>query len=384
MVMAALAAALGLAPAMARGQERDRRAALGVMWEAVQKALDAASDAREPRLVPPQPVTVRWQARRISSIGLDGPLLGLGAGDLDGDERDELIVLTTTEVVIVEHRGHRRLEVRGRAALPDEPAPIRPRDAVGTLVVSDLDGNGRAEIAARSSEQARGAVYGLGQAGLVELHRLDGFPVCPGVVAELEPGRHYFTVLRMAEMMPGPSQAAGPGPGQAASGRAGSLLARVAPEIVAQAPKRFFSARCQDRLVDATGRELAIMAIAGQDGTLQIWQRPRCQRRDTVCQGQDMVKRAVADAGVAFEIADVDRDGHAEVVMSAPTPPGDPDQVTVVGWKDDKQRRLFSREFSGGVVGLAAGDIDGDGIDDVVAAVRLWGSNRVDIWTFYG
>ena len=35
---------------------------------------------------------------------------------------------------------------------------------------------------------------------------------------------------------------------------------------------------------------------------------------------------------------------------------------------------------AGGVAGLAVVDIDGDGVEDVVSAVRLVGSPRVDLW----
>jgi hypothetical protein len=41
---------------------------------------------------------------------------------------------------------------------------------------------------------------------------------------------------------------------------------------------------------------------------------------------------------------------------------------------------VFRRGFSGGVVGLGSGDIDGDGDGDVIAAVRLAGARKVDLW----
>ena len=46
----------------------------------------------------------------------------------------------------------------------------------------------------------------------------------------------------------------------------------------------------------------------------------------------------------------------------------------------DEKKGLFRRTFNGGVVGVVVADGDGDGAAEVIAAVRLAGATRVDLW----
>ena len=91
----------------------------------------------------------------------------------------------------------------------------------------------------------------------------------------------------------------------------------------------------------------------------------------------------LAGAGVAFEIADVDRDGTPEVVVSDDAAPGDPDFVKVVSAAAPQGRPLFKKTFQAGVAAITAADTDGDGIGEVIAAVRLAGATRVDLWRLH-
>jgi hypothetical protein len=62
--------------------------------------------------------------------------------------------------------------------------------------------------------------------------------------------------------------------------------------------------------------------------------------------------------------------------------PGDPDAVKVIALGTDDKKGLFRYRFNGGVAGIAVIDSDGDGAMEVIAAVRLVGATRVDLWRF--
>jgi hypothetical protein len=373
------AAAQPAAPAPARPGEPDRAAArtrgdaqrqrLAAAWDRITSLLAEASAARAAVRVPPRPLQVRWQARRLASIPLDAPLLALAAADLDGDGRDELAALTARELVVLAHDGH-AFAVHGRALLPAEPASMRPRAPVGTLVVRDSDGDGRDEIAARSSEQARGILLALapgagpGAATLEERGRVAGFPLCADVLGQLEPGRNVFN-----SALPAAPAAAAPAAGS--PGDAGLL-----PPL----PPRFWSARCRMELVDPVGRPLAAAGVVARDGTLVVTSRVRCAPAEPDCPPAAEARHA--GAGAAFELADLDRDGQVEIAVTRAAAPGDPDEVEVLTWAGNELRSRFRRGFTGGVVGLAAGDFQGRGAPSLIGAVRLLGSHRVDLWSF--
>ena len=362
-------------PAAAGGGGADRGRLLRETWAELETLLAQASEARQPPLVPPVPVPVRWGARRVSSISLDAPLLALGAGDLDGDQQDELLVLTASELVVLGQDG-RTLASRVRARLSAEPATVRPRDPVGTLVVGDADGDGRAEVAVRSSEQASGAVLAMRDGALVEVGQIAGFPLCTGTVGQLVTGRNYFEESALPEA-PGTSPEA---PGTPFPEAAGTSPEAPGTPLAPPLPARFLSARCHQGLVDPAGRALAVAATVAADHTLWLEARVTCPPGDAACPPSASARHG--QAGTALALADMDRDGQPEVALAQAAAPGDPDAVTVLSWAGDTLHPVFERRFTGGVAGLAAGDFDGDGAPELVGAVRLLGSNRVDLWLF--
>lgn len=203
-----------------------------------------------------------------------------------------------------------RVKELGRVAFTGPLAIPAPRDVVGTAVVD----NG--VIAAVSTFERAIRVSWKGNA-MVATAAPPGFALCKGEPpAQLVPGRDYF---------------------------AGNI----------------YGAKCRE-LVDGTGRPLVVKA------TLTT------QARLDVSVGNQ--SHAYLGVGTAFEIADVDRDGRPEVIVSGAGAPGDPDAVKVMTFGDDEKKPVFRKPFTGGVAALV--ELDGA----VIAAVRLVGATRVDLW----
>jgi hypothetical protein len=347
--LVALVATLAVTQTAFGAQGAEAGGVLSQMWERVRAELERASAEREPALEPPRPVTVRWRPRRLASIDLGAAPLALAAADLDGDGRAELVALTAHEVVVLAPQGRAGIGVLGRAALPEEPASLRPRDAVGTLVVVDEEDG--AVVLARTSLQAEGAAYALRDGEVVTVRTAPSFPLCAGASAELSPGRNYFD----------------------AATAVGHVLAL---------PPAFYAAVCRRRMVDPAGRRLEASAVLDLDDALSVQTVVRCPRRDEACRAREPETWTIPEVGAAFELADVDGDGAPEAIVTAASAPGMSDRVTVYALRDGGEaEELARRTFSGGVIGVVAADLEGDATLKVVVAVRLLGSHRIDLWT---
>ncbi len=310
---------------------------------AVRGGLDEAAAAHAPRLVPPVPIQVTWKAVRLGSLDLGAPVVALTAGDLDGDGKGELYVVTSREVVAL-GVANQRVKELGRAPFAGDPAIPAPRDVIGTAVI---DGT---ELIASVSAFARELRVGWRGKALVARPGGPGFLVCPGERMSLVPGRNHF----------------------------GDTASPV------------YSVRCTAGLVDPSGLplraraaltanklEVAIERCAGASPTGSGGNLPSAIS-GTACQPAQNYE--YKDYGVAFELADVDHDGRPELIVSGAGAPGDPDSIKVFTLGGDERRGLFRRQFTGGVVGVTVVDGDGDGVAEVVAAVRLVGATRVDLW----
>lgn len=294
---------------------------------AVRARLDAAAAAHVVVPVPPVPVALRWKLQKLGSLDLGAPLVATVAGDLDGDGKAELYLVTAREVIAVAFAG--KLRELGRVAFTGEPAVPAPRDVVGTAVI---DGN--AVIAGVSAWAKDLRVEWRGKA-LTARHGPGGFLVCGDRIA-LATGRNHF--------------------------RDGAAA--------------LFGARCRADLVDAAGVPLRVRGELSTTGVLEV----AVERCPTGGACTALPGHTYKDVGVAFELADVDRDGTPDVITSSASAPGDADAVRVIALGSPANKVTYKKTFNGGVAGVAAADGDGDGVPEVIALVRLAGATRVDVW----
>ena len=69
------------------------------------------------------------------------------------------------------------------------------------------------------------------------------------------------------------------------------------------------------------------------------------------------------------------------IATSSDGAPGDPDTLEVITLGDDSKHAKLKKPFTaGGIAGIAVTDVDKDGVDDIVVAVRLVGASRIDLW----
>ena len=288
--------------------------------------LGAAMNAKlhPPKRVPPVAVGVKWRPARIGSFELGAPLVALAAANLDGDpKRGELYAVTAREVIAYAIVDTGKAVELGRVAFPAADVGLRAsRDAMGGAAV-----DGASLLASSSAFQHALRVTWKGKQLVAEAGPA-GVPTCGHEMVPRAPGRNYLDDT---------------------------------PPI--------YGALCRD-MVDRGGGPLHVRAQLATTSKLTV--------TAIADDGAGAVAKEYAGVGVAFEIADVDRDGTPDVIISGAGAPGDSEAVKVMAFPDDKG--TFRKAFTGGVVGVAAVD-DGPGVPlCVVAAVRLVGATRIDLW----
>ena len=296
---------------------------------AVRAQLDEAATSHGAKLVPPVAVVPRWLPQKLGSLDLGAPIVAVAAADLDGDGKAEVYLVTSREVIAVSIAGKAIREL-GRVAFTGEAAVPASRDLVGTAVVE-----GSTVVAAVSAWARELRVEWRGKA-LGAKHGAAGFMVC-GDRLQLAVGRNHF--------------------------RDGAAA--------------LFGARCRDDLIDPAGLPLHVRAELSVAGVLDI-SVARCAASGADCRAAGSF--VLRDVGVAFEIADVDRDGVPDAIVSSASAPGDADAVRVIPLGRPGAKPVYRKAFNGGVAGIVAADGDGDGVPEVIAVVRLAGATRVDLW----
>jgi hypothetical protein len=272
-----------------------------------------------------------WQARGLAVGDLD--VLALDVGDTDGDGRAELVAATTSELYAWSFQpdaAGARLVERWRARLDVRPAAVRPRADVASVVV---DGGAVIARASTSAEGVRRTARGLEPARGFRFH---GVPAA----CELEPGVDWFT----------PASCGAP---------------PQAPNLAPSSdwPEKFWSAAGLKRADSSTA--LAAIVPGGAGGVLWLKLGP----------SPPLLVRGV---GAQVTLAALDR-GEV-VVTSEPSEPGEPDAIVIRALAQPQTVLHRVEKLPGAVRALAAGDLDGDGQPELVAAVRDEAARRTEIW----
>jgi hypothetical protein len=139
--------------------------------------------AVEPPALPPGPRPVRLLGAVLAR--LPRPLAALAAGDLDGDGRAELAVLTEREVLVFSAEG-KLLAEHSLEALPPGPTPTR--EPFGALAIL----SGPPRLAAFSTRFAQGQVLSLEGGALRPVARLEAPLLGPEARGGFVPGQTAF------------------------------------------------------------------------------------------------------------------------------------------------------------------------------------------------
>ncbi len=340
------------------------QASLTELLAVARQVLDQARVAR----LRPVPVAVKWSPKRIATLDVGSALGAMIGADLNGDKAPELYAVTDLAVIVYALSETKVREV-ARLPFPGEVAAIRPRDSVATVAVDAAT----KELMAGSSSYARSVRLGWKGNALVVLEELPGLPLCAHQRGQLVPGRNYFGEggARADASPASPSRPMGPS-------SATQLAAAEWRKSGKDGGKEqgFYGQRCREEAVLSDGASARAVARLSLEGGLRVTVTARGEAGRPALPATSY---EVSGVGVAFDVGDVDRDGRIDVAYAGAGAPGDPDAVRVVPVSDPR-RTLFRRAFTGGVAAVALVDLDGDGAHEVIAAVRLPGSPRVDLW----
>jgi hypothetical protein len=261
----------------------------------------------------------RWQARGVP-VG-DVAVLALDIGDVDGDGRAEVVAATAAEVLVWAWDGARFVE-RRRVPFAQRLAAQRPRADVATVTVEG------GAIVAHASPFADGVRLAGATTTAARAYSFPGLTAA----CELAPGVDWFLA-------------------GSCSGAAGL-------------PERFWVA------AGLRGGARPVKAAIDAAGTLWVQLGP----------APVTPMAPLSLHGVGAQLALVALDRGELVATSEPVAPGEADAIVVRALQAGLPVVHRVDRLPGGVRALGAGDVDGDGRAEIVAAVRDDVARRTELW----
>lgn len=261
-------------------------------------------------------------------------VLDVGIGDLDGDGEQELILLHELglEAYSLRENPPRRLTVYDFSHIPQ--AEYRLRDPQGSLVVFDFNADGRSELFIRILDRRFSEILSWSGERLVSLREIDQVALCvyrqagrPMIVyGEPEAGTNRFLAkLEIADV-------------NQSVGRKLNL------------PRPFYDLRC----IQTNNKDAPWISFVDDEGNyyqIHDGSEPR------------VVLRGVGDG---FDLADLDGDGHHELIVSDAVWPGQPDRIRVFS---DQEVIWEIKDIPGSVVAIAGQAIEDNNNNRVVVVV---------------
>lgn len=287
-------------------------------------------------------VTESTVAARSTSMPGRG-YVAIAVHDLDGDGANELVAITPRAVEVLRlgpGRGGPRLFSLGETSIPPEigRSPSPTRRPLGTTA--------RAERALFARVSDRSAPFRIEFAnGVVRVARADdrcagpAYPIDAGCATLVE-GRDYFD----------------------------DTLASPGGDPATRELSAFFYAHAQQRVRTAEGAVVAFEAIVTPTGRLAV----RVGDRSNAAVGY----------GTALAMSDLDDDGSMELLLASTRLAGQGDQLTMVRALPRGTVTVVWRSelLAGSVWMTASGDLDGDGLSELLAIEEPRGAGRARLW----
>jgi hypothetical protein len=287
---------------------------------AAPRVVQARAEADAGTLVLAQPArpldAARVAVRAIAT--LPGPVLALAAGEVEPGAI-AIVAVQAERVTLLSTRGELRAE-----HVSDRIARRPVRDPAATAAVGNF-GGGR--IAVAYAGAAGGEVLALVEGRLEVVATIGAVPLCAGDDGPL-----------FGRFIPG------------TSALADLLVAGVDP---AAAP--------------ASTRRLVGTAAVPRGGPIAFAVLDARHRLELLDRALAPAAAPLEGVGAGFALADLDGDGTAEVIASAPVASG-PDRVRILSVRAGMSPVWSSQPLAGLVLAGAASDLTGDGVDDALLA----------------